>query len=89
MKHTNEAVLQQAAALFGANAGAVLGKRLFGPFPPVVSRIQRKYILSFWVRAGKQDNLPELKAALWQQFEQLRAYQGWSGLEFVADVDPV
>jgi primosomal protein N' len=89
MKHTNETVLQQAAALFKEHAGAVLGARLFGPFPPVVSRIQRKYILSFWIRAGRQDNLPELKAALLQQFEQLRARQGWSGLEFVADVDPV
>ena len=89
MKHTNEAVLQQAAALFKEHAGALLGHRLLGPFPPVVPRIQQKHILSFWIRTGRQDNLPEVKKMLAQQFEQLRARQGWSGLEFVADVDPV
>ena len=89
MKHTNETVLQQAAALFREHAGAVLGARLLGPFPPLVSRIQQKYILSFWIRAGRQDPLSDLKKMLIQQFEQLRARQGWSGLEFVADVDPV
>ncbi|MDR3181136.1 MAG: primosomal protein N' [Prevotellaceae bacterium] len=89
MKHTNETVLQQAAALFQEQAGALLGGRLFGPFPPPVPRIQRKHILSFWIRAARHDNLAELKSALAQQFERLRAHQGWSGLEFVADVDPV
>jgi primosomal protein N' (replication factor Y) len=89
MRHTNESVLQEAAALFRERAGAILGQRLFGPFPPPVPRIQRKYILSFWIRAGRRDNLQELKAALAQLFEQLRERQGWSGLEFVADVDPV
>ena len=89
MKHTSVAVLQQAAALFRENAGALLGRRLFGPFPPPVARIQQKHILSFWIRAGRQDSLPELKATLTRQFEQLRARQGWRGLEFVADVDPV
>ena len=89
MKHANEAVLQQAATLFKKYAGAVLGSRLFGPFPPVVPRIQQKHILSFWIRAERQDNLPDLKKILIQQFGQLRIRQGWSGLEFVADVDPV
>jgi primosomal protein N' (replication factor Y) len=89
MKHTNESVLQQAAALFKEHAGTVLGQRLLGPFPPPVPRIQQKHILSFWIRAGRQDNLPELKKVLSQQFEQLRAHQGWSGLECIADVDPV
>jgi primosomal protein N' (replication factor Y) len=88
MKHTNETVLQQAASLFKEHAGALLGHRLLGPFPPAVPRIQRKYILSFWIRAGRQDNLSELKNILGRQFDQLRTHQGWSGLEFVADVDP-
>jgi primosomal protein N' (replication factor Y) len=88
MRHTNETVLQQAAALFREQAGAVLGQRLFGPFPPMVPRIQRKHILSFWIRVRRQDSLPEVKKTLIQQFERLHARQGWSGLEFVADVDP-
>ncbi|MDR3184772.1 MAG: primosomal protein N' [Prevotellaceae bacterium] len=88
LKHTNEILLQQAAALFREQAGALLGSRLFGPFPPPVPRIQRKHILSFWIRTARHDNLAELKSVLLQQFGQLRARPGWSGLEFVADVDP-
>jgi primosomal protein N' (replication factor Y) len=89
LKHTDAAVLQQAAAAFRNAAVAALGSRLFGPFEPAVQRIQRKYILSFWIRTGKQDSQPGLKKYLWRQFEQLRTHKGWSGLDILVDVDPV
>jgi primosomal protein N' (replication factor Y) len=87
-KHTNEEVLQQAVAAFRQEVRPILGTRLFGPFQPVVHRVQNKYILAFWIRNNVKDNLQELKSYLLQQFARLRTRQGWSGLDIVADVDP-
>ena len=87
-KHTKKEILQQAVAAFKQESRLVLGARLFGPFEPVVHRIQNRYILAFWIRSTAKDNLPELKTFLLQQFAELRTRKGWSGLDIVADVDP-
>ncbi|MDR0295645.1 MAG: primosomal protein N' [Prevotellaceae bacterium] len=87
-KHRNEDVLQQVVTVFKQETHSVLGAHLFGPFQPVVHRVQNKYILAFWVRSNAKENLQELKNFLFRQFVQLRARQGWSGLDIVADVDP-
>jgi primosomal protein N' (replication factor Y) len=87
-KHRNEELLQQAATAFKQAVHSILGSRLFGPFQPVVHRVQNKYILAFWIRSNAKENLQELKKILLQQFAQLRTQQGWSGLDIVADVDP-
>jgi primosomal protein N' (replication factor Y) len=87
-KHTNNEILQQAVTAFKQETQSVLGTRMFGPFQPIVHRVQNKYILAFWIRSHNKDKLPELKKFLLQQFAQLRAQQGWSGLDIIADVDP-
>jgi primosomal protein N' (replication factor Y) len=87
-KHRNKELLQEAANVFKLEIYPALGTRLFGPFEPVVQRVQNKYILAFWIRSSAKDNLPELKKLLLQRVARLRALQGWSGLDIIADVDP-
>ncbi len=87
-RHTNETLLKQAAAAFKQETGPILGERLFGPFQPSVYRVQNKYIMAFWVRTNKKDNLPDVKLFLLEQFAHLRTRPGWSGLDIVPDVDP-
>ncbi len=87
-KHTNDGILKQTVAAFKENVAPILGERLFGPFVPVVYRVQNKYITAFWVRTNKKDNLPDLKMFLLEQFAFLRTQPGWSGLDIIADVDP-
>ena len=87
-KHRKEEVLQETVNVFKQEIYPLLGSRLFGPFQPVVHRVQNKYILAFWVRSNAKENLQELKKMLLQQFTKIRANQGWSGLDIVADVDP-
>jgi primosomal protein N' (replication factor Y) len=88
-KHTNESILRQAAATFKKNTERVLNRRLYGPFQPLIYRVQSKYITAFWIRVERIDNIPELKKYLLQQFDLLRSHQGWSNLDIIADVDPV
>jgi len=87
-KHRKEEVLQETVNVFKQEIYPLLGSRLFGPFQPVVHRVQNKYILAFWVRSNAKENLQELKKMLLQQFAKLCARQGWSSLDIVADVDP-
>ncbi len=87
-KHSNAGLLKQAVDVFKTETAPILCERLFGPFVPAIYRVQNKYIMAFWVRANRYDNIPDVKIFLIETFARLRARSGWSGLDIVADVDP-
>ncbi len=88
LKHYKAETLQQAADTLRTLLLPVLGKRLTGPFQPLVHQIQNRHILNFWIRLERTHPSDKMKTLLVENFAKLHAIAGFSGVEISIDVDP-
>jgi primosomal protein N' (replication factor Y) len=89
LKHPDAAIVGQAAQELGKEIRKLLPGRVMGPNPPLVGRIQGKYIQTLLIKLERNQELIFKKnslASLIQKFEERKQY---GSLVIQADVDPL
>ncbi|MDR1680982.1 MAG: primosomal protein N' [Prevotellaceae bacterium] len=89
LKHASEDVLRLASRQLRARLAPVMGERLTGPFQPMVSFIQGRHLLCFWLRLERSSKAADIKAFLKKQIDVVGKQKGLSGVEIIVDVDPM
>lgn len=89
LKHRDKELLDDAAAVFADMIRKKLGKRVFGPHVPLVSRIKNRYLKLFLIKIDKSESSSEAKKLLKQSITAFHDNRLYQGVILHLDVDPM
>jgi primosomal protein N' (replication factor Y) len=89
-KHRDEAKAIQAGNTMAAALQQLQGISVQGPVPALISKVRNQYIQEIWIRCPRDYRIiEETKEAILSQRQLIGGAKGNTGLQIVADVDPV
>jgi len=89
LKHTDQKAVAEAAVDLAFELRQALPGKIMGPQPPIVSRIQGKYIQSILIKLGKNHELLTRKKAITALIRSFNERKTYGSLIIQADVDPL
>lgn len=87
LKHTDEAVVTNAADQLAPLLRQAFPKRVLGPESPLVSRIQLYYLKDFWIKLPKDHSLVQQKKMLQQILADFHQQSEFRSVRIVVNVD--
>jgi primosomal protein N' (replication factor Y) len=90
LRHPSKEIAQEAAEKLGNMLATLLPDRVMGPAAPYVNRVRNRYLMELQLKLspGLPANSQE-KQMIAAQFNLLHAEKRFSGVQLIADVDPV
>jgi primosomal protein N' (replication factor Y) len=89
LKHHDEDLLNMLAATFAVDLRVFFGKRVMGPEPPPVARMQSLHIRSLLIKIEKKRSLAKAKRFISEATARLLTNKGAGTLRVNIDVDPM
>jgi len=89
IRHKNQDVANKAAHELGVMLRKVFGKRVLGPEPPVISRVQNYYIQQIILKIEREQSFQKAKGLLENQIIHLVSLDMYKSVLVSIDVDPV
>ncbi len=88
IKHSKKDIVNNFSELLATNLKKVLGKRVYGPQVPVISKIKNLYIREILIKLENKISLSKVKELIITNTEQLKDFKGYSSVLVYYDVDP-
>ncbi len=88
VKHKNAETAREGANELARSLRKPFNKRVLGPNPPLVGRVQTWYIQQILVKVEKEKSLSQAKEIVQKSINSLISKPGMSGLQVIPDVDP-
>jgi primosomal protein N' (replication factor Y) len=89
IRHKKQDVLNKASHKLGVNLRKVFGKRILGPEPPLISRVQNYYIQNIILKVERERSFQKAKYLLDEQLINLITMDSFKSINISIDVDPV
>lgn len=89
IKHRENELLEDAAITFANLLKQKLGKRVFGPHVPLVSRIKNQYIKMFLIKIEKEESSVEAKKLINSCISKFFEEKIYQRIQMHIDVDPM
>lgn len=89
LRHRDQEVLNNGAAVLAGMLKPVFGKQLLGPEYPIVSRIRNLFIKNIILKIGKGQHGKQQKLELKNLLAKFGELQGYKSIRVTVDVDPV
>jgi primosomal protein N' (replication factor Y) len=88
LKHTDKAVLNEAAEAFDKAMRAIFGRRLLGPETPLIDKVRGEHLATFLLKIERDKSFAEAKSLTRKEIDRLLKHPGRASLTIVADIDP-
>ena len=89
VRHKKQDITDKAAHLLTVNLRKVFGKRILGPEPPVISRVQNNFIQNIILKIERERSYQKAKQLLDEQITNLITQDNYKTIHISIDVDPV
>ncbi|NOQ28236.1 MAG: primosomal protein N' [Bacteroidales bacterium] len=89
IRHKKQDIVDKAAHRIGVNLRKVFGKRILGPEPPIISRVQNYYIQNIVLKIERERSFQKAKQLLDDQITNLVTMDSFKSINISIDVDPV
>jgi primosomal protein N' (replication factor Y) len=89
IRHKKQDILDKASHKLGINLRKVFGKRILGPEPPLISRVQNYYIQNIILKIERERSFQKAKQLLDEQLINLITMDSFKSINISIDVDPV
>ncbi len=89
IRHKRQDITDKAAHELGVNLCKIFGKRVLGPEPPIISRVQNYYIQNIVIKVERERSYQKAKLLLHEQIVNLQVKDNYKSVQFTIDVDPV
>lgn len=89
LKHRDDDVVCEMAAIYGNKLRELFGNRVFGPDEPAVSRVQSLYIRKIMLKIEVTASMKKVKAILRDLYERMHENPRMKGIVIYYDVDPM
>ena len=89
VRHKKQEVVNKASHILGVNLRKVFGKRILGPEPPIISRVQNYYIQSIILKVERERSFQKAKLLLNEQITNLVTMDNFKTVHISINVDPV
>ncbi|MBI9054122.1 MAG: primosomal protein N' [Bacteroidales bacterium] len=89
IRHKNKDLTDKAAQQLGVNLRKVFGKRILGPEPPIISRVQNNYIQKIILKVERERSFQKAKQLLNEQITNILVLDRFKAIYISIDVDPV
>lgn len=89
IRHKKSELTDKAAHQLGVNLRKIFGKRILGPEPPVIARIQNNYIQNIVLKIERERSYQKAKQLLDEQITNLITQDSFKSILVSIDVDPV
>ncbi|MFC2151139.1 primosomal protein N' [Bacteroidota bacterium] len=89
IRHKKKEIVDNAAHQLGASLRKVFGKRILGPEPPIISRVQNNYIQNIILKIERERSFQKAKQLLNEQITNLLSIDNFKTIHISKNVDPV
>jgi len=89
VRHKNKDIADKASHQLGVNLRKVFGKRILGPEPPIISRVQNNYIQKIILKVERERSFQKAKQLLDEQIINILTLDNFKSIHISIDVDPV
>lgn len=89
VRHKKHDVTDKASDQLGVNLRKVFGKRVLGPEPPIISRVQNYFIQNIILKVERERSYKKAKDLLSEQIINLLSLDNFKSVNISIDVDPV
>jgi len=89
VRHKNKDVAEKAAHQLGVSLRKVFSKRVLGPEPPIISRVQNYFIQNIILKIERERSFQKAKQLLDEQIINLITTDQYKSINISIDVDPV
>ncbi|PLX12131.1 MAG: primosomal protein N' [Marinilabiliales bacterium] len=89
IRHKKQDIVDKAAHQLGVNMRKVFGKRVLGPEPPIISRVQNNYIQNIILKIERERSFQKAKEYLDEQIINLTTIDQYKSIYISIDVDPI
>ncbi len=89
VRHKKQEIVNNAAHRLGVNLRKVFGKRILGPEPPIISRVQNYHIQNIVLKVERERSFRKAKQLLSEQIINLMAQDNYKTIQVSIDVNPV
>jgi primosomal protein N' (replication factor Y) len=89
VRHKKQDVVHKASHQLAVNLRKIFGKRILGPEPPVISRVQNNFIQNIILKIERERSYQKAKQLLDEQIMNLITQDNYKTIHVSIDVDPV
>lgn len=89
LKHKKMYELDRCSILLADSLRKIFKQRVLGPEYPIINRIQNYYQKTILIKIEKQKSVAKAKQLLLNVIDKAKKHKGFSGIQFVIDVDPM
>ncbi len=89
IRHKNKDVSDKAAHNLGVSLRKVFGKRILGPEPPIISRVQNYFIQNLIMKVERERSFQKAKQIIEKQIIELITTENFKSVQVSVDVDPI
>jgi len=89
IRHKKQEVTDQAAHQLSVSLRKIFGKRVLGPEPPIISRVQNYFIKNVILKVERERSYLKAKQLLNEQIIELQTSDNYKSVHVSIDVDPV
>lgn len=89
IKHKDLKILNQASKTLAQEIRTDLKKNVFGPFFPLINRIQNYYLKNILIKLPKDSNLQQNKSKILHHIENVKGFNNFKSIDVNIDVDPM
>ena len=89
IRHKKQDITNKASHILGVNLRKVFGKRILGPEPPIISRVQNNFIQNILIKVERERSFQKAKQLLDEQIINIVTMDDFKTVRFTVDVDPV
>jgi primosomal protein N' (replication factor Y) len=89
LRHTKLEVVRDACNSIKPALTTLFADSVAGPETPLIARVKNRFILDFRIKLPKDAQMSARKRQLSQILSQLKSNRRYSGLQVIADVDPL
>jgi len=89
IRHKNKDLTDKAAQQLGVNLRKVFSKRVLGPEPPIISRVQNYFIQRIIIKIEREKSFQKAKQLLEEQIINLITSDRFKSVQVSVNVDPV
>jgi primosomal protein N' (replication factor Y) len=88
LKHKSKTIVHQAALETTEYLARIFGKRVLGPYEPVISRVQTLYLENILLKIEKTASIQKAKQLLKEAITHIKMSPDYRSLQITPDVDP-
>ncbi|MCK5171704.1 MAG: primosomal protein N', partial [Bacteroidales bacterium] len=89
VRHKKQEIANKASHQLGVNLRKIFGKRILGPEPPIISRVQNYYIQNVILKVERERSYQKAKQLLNEQIINLITIDNFKTVNISVDIDPV